>query len=63
MSDYPWPPFGWEYRNWVVGLKARLSTERELKELNQLGAEGWEVINSGSDGYLMKRPRHEAAKG
>lgn len=47
----------WEYKVWNEGAIARLSDTRLEKELNALGAEGWELCAFGSgDSRVFKRP-------
>lgn len=46
----------WEYRIWSEGLRARFSEDRLQKELNKLGAEGWELCGTADDARIFKRP-------
>lgn len=46
----------WEYKIWSEGLRARLDDRRLERELNELGAQGWEVCARSGDNYVLKRP-------
>jgi hypothetical protein len=45
-----------------VGFRARLDTDREMRELNERGAHGWEVVKSSVDGYRLKRRKSRASR-
>lgn len=47
----------WEYR--AVNLPM-LSTSKAEEQLNELGAQGWELVSSGNSGVayaILKRPK------
>jgi hypothetical protein len=47
----------WEYKIWAPGVRASLSDERLQADLNELGADGWElaeVVGNG-ESYVFKR--------
>lgn len=46
----------WEYKVWSEGVRARLSVPRFEADLNELGAEGWELVGSYADERIFKRP-------
>jgi hypothetical protein len=45
----------WEYKDWEPDWRARLSLDREMRQLNELGQEGWEVVKKSEYSYLLKR--------
>lgn len=56
----------WEYRMDVLDttiVNARIKASEALTEMNQAGAEGWEMVTMHSDGTnhftVYKRPRQE----
>lgn len=47
----------WEYKIWSESVRARLSDDRLARELNELGAEGWELCGTSGDARVFKRQR------
>ncbi len=46
----------WEYKVWSEGIRARLNDDRFEVELNELGAQGWELCGRNGDSHIFKRP-------
>lgn len=46
----------WEYKVWSEGIRARLDDKRLERELNELGAAGWELCATSGDARIFKRP-------
>lgn len=47
----------WEYKVWSSGLRNALNDERFERELNDLGREGWELVDRKGEQAIFKRPR------
>ncbi|MGH2841565.1 MAG: DUF4177 domain-containing protein [Solirubrobacteraceae bacterium] len=59
-NDAP-PAPRWEYKVWSEGVRARLNDRRLEAELNELGAEGWELVQSHGDERIFKRPLRDGS--
>jgi hypothetical protein len=46
----------WEYKVWAAGIRASLSDERLQTKLNELGADGWELVAFKGEQFIFKRP-------
>ena len=46
----------WEYKVWSESIRAGFDDKRLERELNALGADGWEVCARSGSNYVLKRP-------
>jgi hypothetical protein len=49
-------PAGWEDKGWAAGLRPSLSDDRLEAKLNEMGAEGWELVVMKGEQFIFKRP-------
>jgi hypothetical protein len=46
----------WNYKVWAAGVRASLNDDRLQAKLNELGAEGWELVTYTAGQFIFKRP-------
>lgn len=46
----------WEYKIVAPGFRAALDDSKMENKLNELGADGWELVGFKGDYYVFKRP-------
>lgn len=47
----------WEYKVWAAGVRASLNDDRLTAKLNEIGADGWELIAYKGEQFIFKRQK------